>query len=160
GKDKKVVPDELTELDEAVARTGHIRVRSYITPAPKTEAFSRLMSLRRSPVNIEPLPELGLVVIAGKDKGVIRTSLKGIDKRKSLTPGKRKPPGGPKVWKRDAGRPTFARVYVGDKNSLKLVSLHVTVHIEGSRARTLVDHVFHNPHRQQLEGTFEYPLPA
>ena len=66
----------------------------------------------------------------------------------------------PQVWHRDRGRPTFARVYVGDGNSLELVSLHVSVTIEGPRARTVVDHVFRNPHNQQLEGTFEYPLPS
>lgn len=65
----------------------------------------------------------------------------------------------PQVWKRN-GPPTFARVYIGDGNSLELVSLHVTVTVEGSRARTLVDHVFRNPHDRQLEGTFEYPLPT
>jgi tetratricopeptide (TPR) repeat protein len=66
----------------------------------------------------------------------------------------------PQVWHRDRGRPTFARVYVGDGNSLELVSLHVSVTIEGPRARTVVDHIFRNPHNQQLEGTFEYPLPT
>src|SRR5205823_12122389 len=64
------------------------------------------------------------------------------------------------VWRRDHQRPTFARVYVGNGNSLELVSLQVTVTVEGPRARTLVDHVFHNPHNQRLEGTFEYPLPS
>jgi hypothetical protein len=71
-----------------------------------------------------------------------------------------KKPEAPQVWHRDANRPTFARVYVGDNNSLELVSLHVTVTVEGPRARTLVDHVFRNPHDRQLEGTFEYPLPT
>jgi hypothetical protein len=63
------------------------------------------------------------------------------------------------VWKRN-GPPTFARVDVGNGNSLELVSLHVSVTVEGPRARTLVDHVFRNPHDRQLEGTFEYPLPT
>jgi hypothetical protein len=66
----------------------------------------------------------------------------------------------PKVWRRGAGRPTFARVYVGDGNSLELVSLQVSVTVEGPRARTVVDHVFRNPHDRRLEGTFEYPLPT
>jgi hypothetical protein len=70
--------------------------------------------------------------------------------------GGKKPP---QVWNR-AARPTFARVYVGDGNALELVSLHVTVTVEGPRARTLVDHVFRNPNSRQLEGTFEYPLPT
>jgi hypothetical protein len=71
-----------------------------------------------------------------------------------------KKPEAPQVWHRDERRPTFARVYVGDGNSLELVSLHVTVTVEGPRARTLVDHIFRNPHDRQLEGTFEYPLPS
>ena len=71
-----------------------------------------------------------------------------------------KPKPGPQVWKQDRRQPTFARVYVGDGNALELVSLHVSVTVEGPRARTLVDHVFRNPHGRQLEGTFEYPLPS
>src|SRR5205085_6414995 len=66
----------------------------------------------------------------------------------------------PQVYHRRAGRPSFARVYVGDQTSLELVSLQVTTTIEGPRARTVVDHIFHNPHNRQLEGTFEYPLPS
>src|SRR5262249_38905215 len=64
------------------------------------------------------------------------------------------------VWRRDGRQPTFARVHLGGGNSLELVSLHVTVTVEGPRSRTLVDHVFRNPHDRQLEGTFEYPLPT
>jgi tetratricopeptide (TPR) repeat protein len=66
----------------------------------------------------------------------------------------------PQVWKRDHQRPTFARVYVGNGNSLELISLQVTTTIEGPRARTVVDHIFRNPHDRRLEGTFEYPLPS
>jgi hypothetical protein len=73
--------------------------------------------------------------------------------------GEKKGKSPPPVWK-SVARPSFARVYVGDGNSLELVSLHVTVTVEGPRARTLVDHVFRNPHDRQLEGTFEYPLPT
>lgn len=66
----------------------------------------------------------------------------------------------PQVWKKDGKTPTFARVFLGGGNSLELVRQQVTVSIDGPRARTLVDHVFHNPHDKQLEGTFEYPLPT
>jgi hypothetical protein len=76
-----------------------------------------------------------------------------LEKEKKLTTK-------PFVWKRDQTKPTFARVYLGGGNSLELVSIHVTVLVEGPRSRTLVDHVFRNPHDRQLEGTFEYPLPA
>jgi hypothetical protein len=64
----------------------------------------------------------------------------------------------PQVWRREGRRPAFARVYVGGGNSLELVNLQVTVTVEGPRARTVVDHIFRNPHDRQLEGTFEYPL--
>lgn len=85
------------------------------------------------------------------------------DKKPEPTDGKKadlKTEKQPLVWHRDRQRPTFARVYVGAGNSLELVSQQVTVTIEGPRARTLVDHIFHNPHDRQLEGTFEYPLPT
>jgi hypothetical protein len=75
-------------------------------------------------------------------------------------PEKAKPGNAPSVWKRDRRRPTFARVYVGDGNSLELVSIRVSVVVHGPRARTTVDHIFRNPHDKQLEGTFEYPLPT
>ncbi|HEV3445796.1 MAG TPA: VIT domain-containing protein, partial [Gemmataceae bacterium] len=68
--------------------------------------------------------------------------------------------GAAQTWTRDGRPPTFARVYLGNGSSLDLVSLQVTVTIEGPRARTVVDHIFRNPHNQQLEGTFEYPLPT
>ncbi|MHC4920738.1 MAG: VIT domain-containing protein [Planctomycetota bacterium] len=63
-------------------------------------------------------------------------------------------------WQRGKQRPSFARVHIGSGNSLDLVRMRVTVTIEGARARTVVDHIFRNPHEKQLEGTFEYPLPA
>jgi hypothetical protein len=72
----------------------------------------------------------------------------------------RDPARAPRTWHRDHQRPTFARVYVGDNTSLELVSLQVSVTVEGPRARTVVDHIFRNPHNRQLEGTFEYPLPS
>jgi hypothetical protein len=66
----------------------------------------------------------------------------------------------PEVWHAEPRRPTVARVYLGDKNTLMLISLQVTVSVDGPRARTVVDHIFYNPHDRQLEGTFEYPLPT
>ncbi len=66
----------------------------------------------------------------------------------------------PPTFHANAQPPSVARVYLGDGNSLELVSLQVSVVIEGPRARTFVDHIFHNPHDRRLEGTFEYPLPS
>ena len=85
----------------------------------------------------------------------LRRAITLRDQLKKLDPKKL-----PQVWKQHRGRPTFARVYIGDGNALELVSLHVTTTIDGPRARTVVDHVFRNPHERQLEGTFEYPLPT
>lgn len=82
----------------------------------------------------------------------------GEDKKDEAGHGKQGQPA--QVWKRDRQRPTFARVYVGSGNSLELVSIQVTTTIEGPRARTVVDHIFRNPHDKRLEGTFEYPLPT
>ncbi len=88
---------------------------------------------------------------------------------KSVTECTNAPTGGKKkkeinkevtVWRVRQEQPTFARVYVGGGNSLDLVSIHVSVTVEGARARTVVDHIFRNPHDRRLEGTFEYPLPA
>jgi len=90
---------------------------------------------------------------ADSDKGKEDTKQ---DKGGEVKKSKKKP----QVYHRRNGRPSFARVYVGDQTSLELVSLQVTVTVEGPRARTVVDHIFHNPYNRQLEGRFEYPLPA
>jgi hypothetical protein len=90
-----------------------------------------------------------------EQRSAIRQHFRGLAKGVKPDPKKL-----PQVWKQQRGRPTFARVYLGDGNALELVSLQVTITIEGPRARTVVDHVFRNPHSRQLEGTFEYPLPT
>jgi hypothetical protein len=91
-----------------------------------------------------------------EDLKALENRIEEINRQSSGKPAKKEP----QVWHRDRSRPTFARVYVGDGNALELVSLHVSVTVEGPRARTVVDHIFRNPHNQQLEGTFEYPLPT
>src|SRR6185312_6726953 len=100
---------------------------------------------------------------AEKELRAVNEELKTVQKRlkgeKPQSSGK----GGekePRVCHRDRSRPTFARVCVGNGNSLERVSLQVSVTLDGPRARTVVDHIFRNPHNQQLEGTFEYPLPS
>jgi hypothetical protein len=119
-------------------------------------------------------PAMGMMGGAGRSPAT--DSRAGLDSRKaqSFGPvdakkknftepakgGKPDPKKLPQVWRQHRGRPTIARVYVGDGNALELVSLQVTATIEGPRARTIVDHVFHNPHARQLEGAFEYPLPT
>jgi len=67
---------------------------------------------------------------------------------------------GPQSWQTLSEDPIFATVSVGDTETLELVKLRVTTQIEGLRARTLVDHIYYNPHGSALEGTFKYPLPT
>lgn len=61
-------------------------------------------------------------------------------------------------------RPTLGKVLVrgpdGKMTALVARAVRVVAHVQGSRARTVVDYVFENPHAQRLEGTFYHPLPA
>ncbi len=68
-------------------------------------------------------------------------------------------PNAPQTWRRSANVTRFASVDLGGGASLELRKVRVSVNVEGLRARTVVDHVFYNPHDRALEGTFHYPLP-
>jgi len=70
-------------------------------------------------------------------------------------------PGAPAAqsWRRVNGAARFATVSLGGGQSLELKKVRVSVQVEGIRARTVVDHIFYNPHARTLEGTFRYPLP-
>jgi hypothetical protein len=48
----------------------------------------------------------------------------------------------------------------GAAQFLELAALRVDVETAGAMARYEVEHVFHNPGEQQLEGTFRFPLPS
>lgn len=63
-----------------------------------------------------------------------------------------------------ARRPSLGKVLVrgedGKMTALVPRAIRVVAHVQGPRARTVVDYVFENPHGRQLEGTFYHPLPA
>ncbi|MBM4342156.1 MAG: hypothetical protein FJ100_02130 [Deltaproteobacteria bacterium] len=63
------------------------------------------------------------------------------------------------VWSQQVDSAQFAQVVSGSKK-LQLVDLRVTVQVEGLRVRTLVDHIYKNPHPNVTEATFRYALPA
>ncbi len=65
----------------------------------------------------------------------------------------------PQSWRRLTNASRFATVSLGGGNTLELKKVRVSVQVEGMRARTVVDHIFYNPHGRALEGTFRYPLP-
>jgi hypothetical protein len=121
-------------------------------PAPRSDGTATAVAELPSPEIVFNMAVSARGRLLGQYGGNISG---GSSKEVSGSPGTK-----PQIWKQDAHRPTFARVYLGDNNSLELVSLQVTVTIDGPRARTVVDHIFHNPHDKQLEGTFEYPLPT
>ncbi|BBM86593.1 VIT and vWA domain-containing protein [Candidatus Uabimicrobium amorphum] len=54
----------------------------------------------------------------------------------------------------------MTQVRVGEDQYLTLKSTRVMVSIEGMRARTIVDHLFFNPHKRVVEGEFFYTLPS
>ncbi len=54
----------------------------------------------------------------------------------------------------------FAQVLMGPGQYLQLVDMRVTVHIEGLRVRTLVDHIYKNQGTTTVQGKFRYSLPA
>ncbi|WP_371876575.1 VIT domain-containing protein [Pyxidicoccus fallax] len=60
--------------------------------------------------------------------------------------------------------PRAAKVLVmgedGRYQPLKTRAVRVVTYIQGSRARTVVDHLFENDTNRNLEGTFYYPLPG
>lgn len=82
-------------------------------------------------------------------------------------PSEEREPGGagddrgpaPQSWRRVAEGTRLATVSLGGGQTLELTRMRVTVQVEGMRARTIVDHIFHNPHGRAVEGTFRYALP-
>src|SRR5262249_18367852 len=82
---------------------------------------------------------------------------KGKEAKEKKDDGEKKP--APQVWRRKGARPTMARVDVGNGNTLDMVSLHVSVLIDGPRARTVVDQIFRNPRARGLRGPSESRRP-
>lgn len=66
----------------------------------------------------------------------------------------------PQTWVGKEGANPFATVDVGGGETLVLEKVRVAVRVEGLRVRTLIDHIYSNPHDKQLEGTFRYSLPT
>jgi len=64
------------------------------------------------------------------------------------------------VWQRTEKGTVLSKVSVGGKKYLQLKKLRVTVQVQGSRVRTVMDHIYYNPYHRTLQGTFKYTLPA
>ena len=64
-----------------------------------------------------------------------------------------------KTWKRSEIAPNTSRLMIGDREELPLMAMQAKIHIQGFRARVLIDCYFQNPHQRQYEGTFKLRLP-
>jgi hypothetical protein len=64
-----------------------------------------------------------------------------------------------RAWNKDSRTLPHARVQSSNGKTLTLQGVNVQILIEGARARTLVDHIFHNSHAHSASGLFEFPLP-
>ena len=64
-----------------------------------------------------------------------------------------------KSWKRVRATPNTSRLMVGDKDELAMNGMQVNVHVEGFRARVLIDCLYYNDRNRQLEGNFKIRLP-
>ncbi|MGN7611286.1 ankyrin repeat domain-containing protein [Magnetococcales bacterium HHB-1] len=64
-----------------------------------------------------------------------------------------------KTWKRSTITPNYARLKIGDQEELPLSALQTNVHIDGFRARVVIDTFYYNDKNQQFEGNFQLRLP-
>jgi hypothetical protein len=83
----------------------------------------------------------------------------GKGKKKSDGKDKNKAKQKAQVWQRTAKGTVLSKVSVGGNKTLQLKKLRVTVQVEGLRVRTIMDHIYYNPHGRTLQGTFKYTLP-
>ncbi len=77
------------------------------------------------------------------------------DEKKDKKKGKPKA----QVWQRTKSNTVLSKVSVGGGKYLQLKKFRVSVQVEGMRVRTLIDHIYYNPHNHTLQGTFKYTLP-
>jgi len=62
-------------------------------------------------------------------------------------------------WKRVAAAPNTSRLMIGDDEALPLRGMQVEVHVDGFRARVVLDCFFFNDRSETLEGDFKLRLP-
>ncbi len=65
----------------------------------------------------------------------------------------------PRTWRRVNATPNTTRLMVGQDDELKLHGTQVQIHVDGFRARVVMDTFYYNDRNQALEGTFKLRLP-
>jgi hypothetical protein len=63
------------------------------------------------------------------------------------------------TWRRSEFVANTARLAVGDKETLPLLAVQASVHLDGFRARVVLDYYFANDRDRSYEGTFQLRLP-
>ncbi|MDP6444342.1 MAG: hypothetical protein QGG36_20415 [Pirellulaceae bacterium] len=87
---------------------------------------------------------------------------KGVEVFSDGDPAKNKGRSGARrrVWTRAAATPNATRLKIGDRDELPAEGLQAHVHIDGFRARVVLDCYFYNDRGRQLEGNFQLRLPT
>ncbi|RKG95892.1 DUF2135 domain-containing protein [Corallococcus sp. CA053C] len=145
------VPDtrrQERELEEASARQ---RVRAALSArAPRVLGDAQL----------EGGVSGGVIGSVGAGSAGVRSEAPAKLAKKSASAPEAPTPVLPRV----EAAPRAAKVLVmgddGRYQPLKARAIRVVTYIQGSRARTVVDHLFENDTGRSLEGTFYYPLPG
>lgn len=65
----------------------------------------------------------------------------------------------PRTWRRVNATPNTTRLMVGQNDELKLNGTQVHIHVDGFRARVIMDTFYYNDRAQILEGNFKLRLP-
>lgn len=123
--------------------------RAVYKPSPKKSKAVASRRLRRKPAARRTAPVANMVAVAG-DVAESEKKAGGKDGKKNK----------PQVWQRSKTNTVLSKVSVGGGKYLILNKMRVSVYVEGLRARTVIDHIYFNPHNRTLQGTFKYTLPA
>ena len=63
------------------------------------------------------------------------------------------------TWRRAQATPNASRLVIGDRDELLMEGMQANVHVDGFRARVLLDLYYFNNRGRQLEGNFKLRLP-
>ena len=159
--DKLEVAKPVTNRKVAVKRL--LRKSGAIPPpAPSDDSPREPRARSALPSVMSPEPEVAAKEAGPAANGLYGTRGANLAKNKALggkkgSKEKEKPKA--QVWKRTEKGTVLSKVSVGGKKFLLLKKLRVTVSVQGARVRTVMDHIYYNPHGRTLEGTFKYTLP-
>ncbi len=102
-------------------------------------------------------------VSGGADTGLIGSAMKPeaqLQEETSLSKDKKKSSEDKvSTWKRSEIQPNTLRLMIGETEELPIKGTQITVHVDGFRARVLMDIFFYNDRDRMFEGNFSLRLP-